>query len=88
MAMIDTDGNGTIDYSEFVIATINKQILLSKNNIEAAFEAFDKDGNGSISIEEIKMILGNAKIEDETLKALIYEFDIDGNGEIELNEFV
>jgi len=43
---IDLDGNGTIDYNEFVTATVDKTKLLSKQNLEATFKCFDKDGSG------------------------------------------
>ena len=44
--MVDTDGNGSIDYSEFVTACINKESILSKKRLKAAFRIFDKDNNG------------------------------------------
>lgn len=42
MESMDLDGNGTIDYNEFITATINKSKILSKTNLETAFKAFDK----------------------------------------------
>lgn len=42
MRNIDTNNSGSIDYSEFVIATMNKNALLSKQRLEAAFKMFDK----------------------------------------------
>jgi Ca2+-binding EF-hand superfamily protein len=47
---VDTDKNGTIDYSgmfqilfqEFVIATLNKKNLLSEDRLETAFKMFDQ----------------------------------------------
>jgi calcium-dependent protein kinase len=53
-AKVDTDGSGEIDYSEFVVATMNEQNLLSNNKLQIAFKMFDKDGGGSISTDEIK----------------------------------
>ena len=38
----DLDGSGNIDYNEFLAFSLNRQKLLSKRNIEAAFKAFDK----------------------------------------------
>jgi len=54
MSNVDTDHSGEIDYTEFIIATMNRQKLLSKERLQAAFNAFDKDGSGSISSDELK----------------------------------
>ena len=43
---IDTDGSGTIDYAEFVTATVNKQCLLDQQNIDMMFKLYDTDGDG------------------------------------------
>lgn len=51
---IDTDGSGTIDYSEFVAASIDRKKMLSKRSLERVFKMFDKDGSGTISAEELK----------------------------------
>ena len=45
MESVDTDGSGSIEYSEFVIATVNRKKLLSNENLEHAFAMFDKVGN-------------------------------------------
>ena len=42
---------------EWVVATINKDKLLSTEKLKQAFSLFDKDGSGSISSEEVKEIL-------------------------------
>jgi len=55
---IDIDGNGTIDYTEFVMATMNQMKLISNDKLEAAFRMFDKDNSGTISPDEIKEVLG------------------------------
>jgi calcium-dependent protein kinase len=54
---VDVDGSGAIDYSEFVVASMNEKNLLSNNKLQSAFKMFDKDGGGSISTEEIKQVL-------------------------------
>ena len=56
MNCVDLDGNGTIDYNEFLAATLNRTKLMSKQNLEAAFKTFDKDGSGKISVDEIMSI--------------------------------
>jgi calcium-dependent protein kinase len=62
LAAADTDGNGYLDYTEFIVATMDKNTLLSKKNMEAAFSAFDTDGSGSITIEELKTLLGGSHV--------------------------
>jgi calcium-dependent protein kinase len=42
MNSVDLDGNGTIDYNEFLAATMNRTKIMSKQNLEAAFKMFDK----------------------------------------------
>ena len=42
MKMVDINESGAIDYTEFVMATINRQGLLSKQRLEAVFNMFDK----------------------------------------------
>jgi calcium-dependent protein kinase len=46
---VDIDRSGYIDYSEFVIASMNEKQLLTNEKLQAAFKMFDKDGSGSIS---------------------------------------
>ena len=64
---VDSDMSGEIDYSEFVMATMNERNLASQARLEAAFKAFDKDGNGQISPSEVKMILGFRGLEVNTI---------------------
>lgn len=50
MASVDIDKNGTIDYSEFISATINKTKLLTKDRLKTAFDHFDKNKSGFINL--------------------------------------
>ena len=53
LARVDANGSGEIDYSEWIVATINKEKLLSKDKLRAAFQLFDRDGSGSIASVQI-----------------------------------
>eukprot|EP01022_Parablepharisma_sp_SALTPOND_P021128 TRINITY_DN405_c0_g1_i1.p1 TRINITY_DN405_c0_g1~~TRINITY_DN405_c0_g1_i1.p1 ORF type:complete len:381 (-),score=53.11 TRINITY_DN405_c0_g1_i1:1145-2287(-) len=89
MEHIDIDGNGYIDLTEFVVATINKKNLLSRERLVAAFNMFDRDGSGAISADEVKEVLGvGANIPDEHWKEVIREVDQNGDGEVSLEEFI
>ena len=39
---VDIDKSGFIDYSEFVIASMNEKNLLTNEKLQAAFKMFDK----------------------------------------------
>lgn len=54
---IDLDRSGLIDYSEWVVATIDKTKLLTKDKLKSAFNLFDKDGGGTINANEVKEVL-------------------------------
>jgi len=72
--MVDTDNNGSIDYSEFVTACINKKSFLSRKRLKVAFRIFDKDDNGGIDMSELKEIFRNSgDISDEVFKEMISE---------------
>lgn len=85
---LDSNQSGAIDYTEFVVASIDREKLLTRNRIEACFRLFDKDKSGTISKQELNIMFGgNNKIEDGVWVDLIREVDINGDGEIEFSEF-
>lgn len=88
MQSVDTDKNGTIDYNEFLTATMDKEKLTSKSNLEYAFKSFDRDGSGKINLNEIKAIFNNSTVKDDAVfQKMIKEADDNNDGEISLEEF-
>ena len=88
MKSIDVDRNGTIDYNEFLAATMDKDKLTSKKNLEVAFKTFDRDGSGTINLNEIKCIFDNSKVKDDKIfESMLSEADDNNDGEISLEEF-
>ncbi len=61
MKSVDLDRNGTIDNNEFLTASLSREKILSKQNLEIAFKNFDKDGSGKISLNEIAQIFNLAQ---------------------------
>jgi calcium-dependent protein kinase len=86
----DGDGSGCIDYTEFLTATLNWEQVLSREKIEIVFNSFDKNHNGTVTLEEIKEFFGEnaSRIEEEVWKHLINEADLNGDGKLDLEEFV
>ena len=54
---------------------------------KAAFSAFDQDGNGSVSYEELcsGSLLGDLKPKE--IEKMVAEWDINHDGEVDLEEF-
>lgn len=68
---------------------MDKSKLITDKKLESAFKLFDKDGDGLISLLEIKDILGrdSPNIGDDIWNKIIKEVDLNGDGEISLDEF-
>ena len=89
IAKADRNGNGVIDYSEFLISAFEEKRLLNKDSLRAAFATLDRDGNGRISIQELKHFfrLNSSPGSYHQWRQLIAEFDTSGDGEIDFSEF-
>ncbi len=88
---IDTNNNGKIEYEEFITAAINKKEFLTVTLMKQAFEHFDIDKNGKITVENIAKILGFDKNENiiNELQNVIDQCDVDNQkGYFELNDFI
>lgn len=66
---------------------MNHKKLLSEERLGQVFKIFDKDGNGSISKQEIKEFFSMQDQSEEFVKELINEVDMNGDGEIQYAEF-
>jgi len=85
---MDFDNNGYIEYEEFIRATIPKENLFTDINLKTAFDMFDLDKNGSISLSEIKEVLGIKKNDDDkVIQELMNEVHRTGNEEITFEQF-
>jgi len=85
---IDFDGNGSIEYEEFIRVTLPKERLFTEKNLKIAFDMFDLDKSGTISFNEFKEILGIKKIRDQKVyKELLEEIPIKENEEMTFEEF-
>ncbi|XP_050534004.1 calmodulin-alpha isoform X3 [Daktulosphaira vitifoliae] len=87
---VDADGNGTIDFPEFLTMMARKmKDTDSEEEIREAFRVFDKDGNGFISAAELRHVMTNLgeKLTDEEVDEMIREADIDGDGQVNYEDF-
>lgn len=83
----DTDESGTINYTEFLAATMDAQTFLREDYLKTAFQMFDKDSSGSIDKSELQNLLSGEEFKDvyteAQLNAAIAEVDENGDGEID-----
>ncbi|XP_052202313.1 calcium-dependent protein kinase 33-like isoform X2 [Diospyros lotus] len=89
MDAADVDQNGTIDYIEFITATMHRHRLEEKENLYKAFQFFDQDGSGFITRDELRRAMTQYGMGDEaTLDEVLEDVDTDKDGKINYEEFV
>lgn len=83
------DKSGQIDYSEWVLGTIDLNTVLMEDKLRKAFDTFDKDGSGEITVDEIKVVLGiGKKVGSEQIwHDIVGEVDQNGDGCVDFAEF-
>jgi len=94
---VDTDGNGKVDFEEFLDLVRNKKnedgSVTEVDGSEKSKEIFrllDKDGDGSLSVDEWEQVvkrMGLHTTQEETTQLFAFA-DTDGDGRIGLQEFV
>ncbi|KAI3442368.1 uncharacterized protein J3R85_001101 [Psidium guajava] len=88
MDAADVDNSGTIDYGEFIAATIHLNKFEREEHLIAAFQYFDKDGSGYITVDELQHACAEHNITDVLIEDIIREVDQDNDGRIDYGEFV
>ena len=71
---LDLDGDGLIEYDDFLAAALSKQQILKERKMYAAFKHFDSDNSGFITVENLRSVLPGKDVED-----YIAEVDMDGD---------
>ena len=90
---IDIDHNGYIEYEEFIRAAVDQDYFLSNNYLQFAFNYFDRDNSGELSIDEIlKLFMQNSKNQrdpkvEKEIKDNFNQIDINHDGSISYQEF-
>ena len=88
---VDQDGNGTIEFAEFVILMTNKVKEMTKEDeIYEAFMVLDKEKDDYISEKELKYFMrkvAHIKLSSEEAKAMIEFADTSGSGQISFEDF-
>ena len=94
---INTSGTGYIDYTEFIIAAMQKSKILDADKLKAAFSKFDRGNKGFISGNDLKVALSGVVTlptndasfmsADQIIEEMMKEVDIEGDGKISFQYF-
>ena len=71
----DVDNSGTIDYGEFIAATLHLNKVDREDHLVAAFSFFDRSGSGYITQDELQEACEEFGIENVCLEEMIQEAD-------------
>ncbi|CAD8210826.1 unnamed protein product [Paramecium octaurelia] len=58
LQLIDLNQSGQVDFSEFLMAAMNQEKLVSLQKVKAAFKVFDANDDGKISKQELELMIG------------------------------
>ncbi|XP_069116165.1 uncharacterized protein [Argopecten irradians] len=91
ISLVDSDGNGSIDFNEFLHLVAKR---LQEADIETglveAFRLFDKDGNGYLTANELQSVVATSGeiLTDAEVNMLMSEADVNNDGKVNYKEFV
>ena len=89
----DYNFSGQIDYTEYLVAAINKDKLITRDKLTKTFQSFDlvdsdhQNGDGFITKEEWEKCFGNTKLSTQDWTTFLEEVDSNKDGTISLDEF-
>jgi len=89
----DFDGDGMIEWSEFVASCLPAARELFAVSLQAAFQSVDQDNDGSIDASELAELLHRGQLSSadmptsKAVETMLAELDVDRNGSISWFEF-
>ncbi|KAL3828195.1 hypothetical protein ACJIZ3_016997 [Penstemon smallii] len=89
MEAADADGDGSLNYGEFVAVSVHLKKMANDEHLHKAFTFFDKNGSGYIEIEELRDALSDEDDanSEEVISAIMHDVDADQDGRISYEEF-
>ncbi|KAL6563921.1 Calcium-dependent protein kinase 8 [Orobanche hederae] len=89
MEAADVDGDGTLNYAEFVAVSVHLRKMANDEHLHKAFAFFDKNGSGYIEIEELRDAFSDEDEanNEEVINAIMHDVDTDKDGRISYEEF-
>lgn len=74
----DVDGDGFLDYGEFVAISVHLRKMGNDEHLRKAFEFFDQNQSGHIEIDELRDALADElDSNEEVIRAIMHDVDTD-----------
>lgn len=86
---LNFDKDGKIKYTDFLVATINKNEALTDANIKFAFHHFDTNNDGFIVVDDLIEVFHREGrgLTKEEVEEMLKQADISRTGKIDLDDF-
>ncbi|GMH78399.1 hypothetical protein TrLO_g2326, partial [Triparma laevis f. longispina] len=83
IADLAMEGHHSLNWKEFVAATVDKSLVFKEDKIKMAFDYFDRSHRGSITVKDLKDVFGS----EEQAKEIMGELNHSKEGAITYKEF-
>ena len=86
----DDNGDGKIDYTEFIAAAYKKDQLLTQQNLKGAFRLIDQNNDNQLTKDELKAVFGGGHVSqrgEAVWDEIMREVDKNDDGVISFDEF-
>uniref|UniRef100_A0A6N2L4T7 non-specific serine/threonine protein kinase n=1 Tax=Salix viminalis TaxID=40686 RepID=A0A6N2L4T7_SALVM len=89
MEAADVDGDGALNYGEFVAISVHIKKMGNDEHLHKAFAFFDRNQSGYIEIEELRESLYDDidTNNEDVINAIMHDVDTDKDGRISYEEF-
>ena len=86
-SLLDSENRGYIEYSEFLRATLDRENIVTEENLKSAFDYFDKENKGYFNEEQMKIFCEENKINEQLCHLIFEEIDLNKNGKVDFEVF-
>lgn len=84
---LDANHKDEVNYHEFLAAMVSSRIALHDHLLKVAFRRFDVDNSGSITVENLREVLGET-FEGNEVQNLLSELNLKNDGAISYEEWI
>ena len=77
------EGHHSLNWHEFIAATVDKSLIFKEDKIKMAFDYFDRSHRGSITVQDLKSVLGS----EEQAVEIMGQVHVGKGGAITYEEF-